>query len=282
MTTKAKMRKIIFFLILGCSQILYAQKVTRNLYFDFAKPDLNATAIKILDNLYDSITDKNTIRRIYLYGYCDSIGKSGYNDTLSIKRVNAVKKKFSDKGIKDSSFKVMKGFGKQKPLNKNATEKERQANRRVELIITFDKKKTLSQQQPTKLNIDTAEIKVGSKMILKNINFEPGMHRFLQSSEATLNELLKLMQSNPKLEIQIIGYICCLAEELGDGTDNETGLSNLSEARAIAVASYLVDNGIKKERLKYKGMGAKNKITQELTEEDKAINRRVEIVVLKK
>lgn len=72
------------------------------------------------------------------------------------------------------------------------------------------------------------------------------MHRFLQNSEATLDELLKLMQSNPKLEIKIIGYICCLAEELGDGTDNETGLSNLSEARAIAVANYLVDNGIKK------------------------------------
>ncbi|MDZ4756579.1 MAG: OmpA family protein [Bacteroidota bacterium] len=277
------MKTIILFLALLCCQLLYAQKATRNIYFDFAKHDINTTALRILDNLYDSILSKNTVRRIYLYGYCDSVGKSGFNDTLSLKRVASVKKFFIQKGIHDSAFKIIKGYGKQKPLNANATENERQANRRVEMIITYDKKKTEPAQKPKYIpNIDTANVKVGSKMILKNIQFQGGMHRFLPSSADALNELLQLMLDNPNLEIQIIGYICCLPEEYSDGQDFETGITNLSEARAIAVLDFLVSNGVKRQRLKYKGMGPKNKITKEISEEDKATNRRVEILILRK
>ncbi len=281
------MKFLTLFIALLFCQFLHAQKATKNIYFDFAKSELNPIATKALSNLYDSITDKNTIRRIYLYGYCDSVGKSGYNDTLSVKRVNAVKKFFADKGIKDSSFKVMKGFGKQKPLNKNATEKERQANRRVELIITYQKARVISAAatqlaEETKM-IDTSKLKVGAKLILRHINFEGSMHRFLPSSKESLEDLLKVMKDNPKMEIEIIGYICCQTEEFGDGIDVETGKKDLSEARAKAVRDYLMGNGIKKSRMKCKGMAAKNKlILQEITEADKATNRRVEIVVLKK
>ena len=109
------------------------------------------------------------------------------------------------------------------------------------------------------------------------------MHRFLPSSKASLEDLLKVMNNNPRLEIEIIGYICCQTVEFGDGIDVETGLKNLSEARARAVRDYLTGNGIEKRRMICKGMSAKNKLIQpEITEQDKATNRRVEIVVLKK
>lgn len=282
------MRALFIGIFLFCVQSSFAQKISRNIYFDFAKSDLNAQAIRSLNQLYDSVLNNKTIRRVYLYGYCDSVGKSEYNDSLSIKRVNAVKKYFKEKGIHDSLFKAMKGYGKQKPLNKNLTEKERQANRRVEILITYDHTKpkfvktTVEVSQPVVAKIDTAKLVVGNKLILKNINFEGGLHRFLPSSEEALEDLLQVMTNQPKLEIMIIGYICCQTEEFGDGIDNETGKKNLSEARAKAVYDFLVANGINKRRLAYKGMGARNKLVAEITEADKSTNRRVEILILKK
>ena len=138
-------------------------------------------------------------------------------------------------------------------------------NRRLgKQIITYDKAKAGStvaiKNAKVTNNIDTSKLKVGAKLILRHINFEGSMHRFLPSSQESLEDLLKVMKDNPRLEIQIIGYICCQTEEFGDGIDMETGRKDLSEARAQAVKDYLTGNGIEKRRMTCKGMAAKNKI----------------------
>ncbi|MHC4931437.1 MAG: OmpA/MotB family protein, partial [Planctomycetota bacterium] len=54
----------------------------------------------------------------------------------------------------------------------------------------------------------------------------------------------------------------------------------LSLARAEMVRKYLVDRGIEKSLLQVKGFGASEPVVPNKTDEGKARNRRVEIVVL--
>jgi outer membrane protein OmpA-like peptidoglycan-associated protein len=83
----------------------------------------------------------------------------------------------------------------------------------------------------------------GTNIVLHNINFIGGMHQFLPESQLVLHELLQAMQTYPKLIIRVEGHICC-QQDKNDGTDQETGINNLSEARAKAVMDYLLTNGI--------------------------------------
>ena len=91
------------------------------------------------------------------------------------------------------------------------------------------------------------------------------------------------MKQFPKLEIRIEGHICCQPGP-NDGINNQTGLPNLSFARAQAINDYLVENGIDQARVKYIGLGHSMPIYPypEQNEEERTINRRVEIKILGK
>ena len=53
----------------------------------------------------------------------------------------------------------------------------------------------------------------------------------------------------------------------------------LSEKRAFAVKTFLLAQGIGEKRISIKGMGPKEPITDNSTEELKAMNRRVEVII---
>lgn len=67
-------------------------------------------------------------------GHTDSTGKADYNQQLSEKRANAVKKYLVDKGVEDSRI-TTKGFGASKPIADNSTKEGRAQNRRTEMIF---------------------------------------------------------------------------------------------------------------------------------------------------
>ena len=54
----------------------------------------------------------------------------------------------------------------------------------------------------------------------------------------------------------------------------------LSKNRAKEVFSFLLDNGLKKERLDFQGFGEQKPITTNETDKGKAQNRRTEFVIL--
>jgi outer membrane protein OmpA-like peptidoglycan-associated protein len=98
-----------------------------------------------------------------------------------------------------------------------------------------------------------------------------------------LQELLEAMQTYATLKIRVEGHICC-QQDKADGIDQETGIQNLSEARAKAVMDYLLANGIDSKRVNYKGFGHSAPIYPfpEKSEEEKTQNRRVEIKIVSK
>ena len=248
------------------------QKYYDEVYFSSDSDSLTTASIKRLDSLIKKLKpgDKTIIS---ISGHCDSIGNETYNDNLSLKRAHSVGAYIINKSIKNDSILIF-GYGKTKPKY-FATEWEK--NCRVEITLTIFPpvmKVVRVKKDTVKTNIegfvDTA--KVGDKIALQNITFHGGSNIPLQESYKTLEELYTSLKDNPTINISIEGHICCLNVDIED----------LSGQRAKAVYDYLVNKGIDKNRLTYKGLGHTQPITKERNEVERQMNRRVEIRVTKK
>ncbi len=73
-------------------------------------------------------------REVVVEGYSDNIGKEDYNVDLSTRRAESVRQALIQGGV-DASRVAADGYGPAHPVATNATEKGRQQNRRVELVI---------------------------------------------------------------------------------------------------------------------------------------------------
>lgn len=80
-----------------------------------------------------------------------------------------------------------------------------------------------------------------------------------------------MLEDNLDLNATIIGH-----------TDNQGGRAynqRLSEARAAAVLSWLVEHGIQPTRLTSEGRGMDKPVASNDTEEGRALNRRTEVLL---
>jgi len=111
-----------------------------------------------------------------------------------------------------------------------------------------------------------------AKIVTHGINFDYGKASIRPESMGTLNMIKEVMIDNPELKFEIGGH----TDNDGDAAYN----LKLSQDRADAVRSALVDLGIDGTRLTTKGYGLARPITDNNTPEGKANNRRVEFVRL--
>ena len=132
--------------------------------------------------------------------------------------------------------------------------------------------KEVVEQKKFVYNIPLQPLQEGTKMILNNIQFESGKHELLPESFIELDKLLAILKENPRLKVQIVGHTDNI------GNDNENLL--LSNQRAKIVLNYFTSKGIAVERLTSKGMGAQQPISDNHTEEGRALNRRTEMIIL--
>ncbi|MCG8697368.1 MAG: OmpA family protein [Bacteroidales bacterium] len=117
-------------------------------------------------------------------------------------------------------------------------------------------------------------VEVGAKVILKNIYFETGKSTLKAESYASLNNVVKLLEANTGVNIEISGH-----------TDNVGSMKSnlkLSNARAKAVVDYLIGQGIAESRLTHKGYAFNQPIAPNTTAEGRALNRRVEFKITSK
>lgn len=279
--------------------------------FDFDKSVLTDRGKQSIDSFFSKILQSGFIKNIHLTGHTDSVGNNGYNDTLSVMRVFAVKDYLYQKGATDKLITQQIGWGKRKPLFDNSTEENRWLNRRVEIAITSIPKVrptpaasasppakkpetkatgTIAQKPPPAPKehatiydfVKDSDTKTGDSIVLKNLNFLGGRHFPINTSYKTLEELLQVMRDVPTLKIEIQGHICC-EKNGGDAIDADTGTRDLSIQRAKFVYEYLKGNGITAERMQYRGFGSGRKLfVEELNEAQQLANRRVEIKILSK
>jgi len=118
------------------------------------------------------------------------------------------------------------------------------------------------------------KVKVGSKIILKNIFFDFDKATLRKESAAELDRLVKMLRDVPTMTIEISGH----TDNVGSNEYN----TKLSKDRAKAVVDYLIVQGIEEDRLAYAGYGESQPISDNNTEEGRQENRRTEFKVLSK
>ncbi|MFH1263940.1 MAG: OmpA family protein [Pseudomonadota bacterium] len=103
------------------------------IYFQLNRTKLTNEARATLDELVSSLKGSPG-SKVEVGGHADTTGESGYNQQLSERRVQTVRKYLVRHGIAEERL-VPMGFGPTKPANDNATLPGRRANRRVELTV---------------------------------------------------------------------------------------------------------------------------------------------------
>ncbi|MFD2035963.1 OmpA family protein [Belliella marina] len=115
-------------------------------------------------------------------------------------------------------------------------------------------------------------VKAGASMVLNNIQFNRGTSDFADSrSIQLLDDLVDFMKTNPSLRIRLDGH----TDNVGDPQLNK----ELSMNRASKIRGYLTLKGIDFERIRIAGWGGSKPIADTSTEEGRALNRRVELVI---
>lgn len=113
----------------------------------------------------------------------------------------------------------------------------------------------------------------GETIRLNNLIFPQGKAVIDSKSFDELDEVAQMMKENSKMVIQLEGH-----------TDNQGSAKanlKLSEERVEAVKKYIVSKGIQKDRVKTKALGGSQPLSNEMTQEARAKNRRVEMRILK-
>lgn len=116
-------------------------------------------------------------------------------------------------------------------------------------------------------------IEKGQVVRLNNIFFETGKAELKSESFPELDRVVKMMTTNASMSIEIGGH----TDNVGTEADNQL----LSENRAAAVRTYLVNQGVAPDRITSRGYGEGKPVDTNDTDAGRAMNRRVEFTITK-
>jgi outer membrane protein OmpA-like peptidoglycan-associated protein len=103
------------------------------LHFEFDSTRLTPASVPRLREIVEALQQWPQAK-IELGGHTDALGRSAYNQTLSLRRARTVADWLVSAGI-DGARLQMRGYGDRRPLTDNHSRKGRAMNRRVELTV---------------------------------------------------------------------------------------------------------------------------------------------------
>jgi outer membrane protein OmpA-like peptidoglycan-associated protein len=262
---------ILFFSVMGVAQ---EKKDSISVYFNSNEASLCEVAKTDLKALISN--PERDFTSINVNGFCDDVGSTEANEILSNKRAQTVANFLNENlDLKVTSYKG-KGEIELKP-DDTSIEAIRAQNRRAMVYFTYTLKiqETITAKKEYKTIGES--LTIGDKVIIENLIFKGSRTAFEDKSVAE-TELIKIVtyfKNNPNLQFEIQGHVCCITDYYKDARNKETGLDNLSEARAKLIYDFMLKEGIAKERMQYKGYG------RQFPRRDKKEyeNKRVEIVI---
>ncbi len=116
------------------------------------------------------------------------------------------------------------------------------------------------------------EVVAGQEIKLDRLYFKADSSNLRQEDLPLLNEIFDFLRENKKVVVEIGGHTNNRCEDVF--------CNKLSEARAKAVADYLVDKGISDYRVKYKGYGKTKQKYPNNTPTNRRRNQRVELKII--
>ncbi len=109
--------------------------------------------------------------------------------------------------------------------------------------------------------------------VVKGLSFARGSTTLTEDAKKALKPLRDALNNNPSVRVAVMAH----TDDQGEIEDNKV----LSTARAESVVSYLSSSGINSNRLVAEGYGELLPLVQNMTDSDRARNRRIEIRVLR-
>jgi outer membrane protein OmpA-like peptidoglycan-associated protein len=106
--------------------------------------------------------------------------------------------------------------------------------------------------------------------ITQQIHFEFNKDRIRPESFPVLDAVVDVLGKNPEIKIEIQGH----TDNVGSARYNK----DLSNRRAGSVRKYLVSHGLSPDRLTSQGYGMERPIVDNSTDQNRALNRRVQFV----
>ena len=224
--------------------------------FAFDSADLTEEGIQAVESYRETLMPE--LAKAYLgliIGHTDSTGDDKYNMGLSLRRAESVRDYLVETGAPAEKLRVV-GRGENDPIASNDTPKGQAENRRVSVTV------------------------IGEMRALDAMRF-PSVALFPRRSAELTEQGKQVIEKNRELAkeqlkranyIEIVGH----TDDVGDDAYNQ----ELSEQRAQSVYDYLVSTGLDGGKMVVVGMGEKMPITTNSTDEGRAENRRVEVLLL--
>ncbi len=113
---------------------------------------------------------------------------------------------------------------------------------------------------------------VGKTLEIKNLYFKADSTDITEKSKPALDEIYSFLNSNKGIVVEIGGHT--------NNIPTDEYCDKLSTNRARNVAEYLVNKGIDRNRISYKGYGKRNPIASNKTSAGRKKNQRVEMKIL--
>ncbi len=250
--------------------------------------------------------------RIQIRAHTDSEGAADVNLGLSARRAESVVSYLKEKGIGELQLETL-GLGESQPIDSNDTAEGRKRNRRIELVTLANIDMQKFSDNPPSLGAAneveipltdpvTAMVKAtqpqfgepvfppmsGVKIealpksefvagltlggILHGVEFREGTATLTPESVSHLKRVREQLLRFPQVRLVIMGHT--------DDSKPEDESKALTQKQAEAVAKYLVSTGINASRLQSQGFGSSLPVAQNLTEDDRRRNRRIELRVV--
>lgn len=222
-------------------------------------------------------------------GFTDNSGSYAKNVTISKQRAKFVYDHLIASGYSTDRISY-KGYGPEKPIYSNRYKSTREGNRRIEIKI-IEKTSHSSDKLVDEKGYDETvktdeELKAsylsffldapnkdgfGSVFIIDSLAFASSSFELPTAGKGleNLNRLVLFLKENKNIKANVNGY----TDSSGIKENNDT----LSQNRAAAVYTYLVEQGIDKNRLFYNGYGSEKPIAPNRYKWGRDINRRIEI-----
>jgi OOP family OmpA-OmpF porin len=105
------------------------------------------------------------------------------------------------------------------------------------------------------------------------IHFDLDKAAIRSEAVPVLNNIVEVMKKNSVLQLKVAGHTCNIGSEIYN--------DKLSDERANAAKTYLVNHGVDENRIITEGYGYESPIMSNDTEKGREMNRRVEFTPVK-
>jgi len=127
--------------------------------------------------------------------------------------------------------------------------------------------------EPNETQVMKADLEKKGQAAPKFVYFESNSADLTDSTLLTLNRLIDIVQNDASVDIELRGY----SDNLGSAEYNLV----LSEKRSESVKAYLISKGVSPDRITTIGKGMASPLSSNDTEEGRARNRRVRLILYK-